>query len=52
MAVCVNTAGVRGAFAVRDAQQGDLLARVLARDSVELADFEDFTAAVGSCCNL
>ena len=45
--VAIRTkAGVRGAFAVSAYRAGEVVAKVLARDSVEIASFDDFTAAV------
>ena len=41
-----NAAGVRSAFAVTAYRAGEVVAKVFARDSVELASFDDFTAAV------
>lgn len=46
VAICTNAAGVRGAFAVTAHRAGEVVAKVFARDSVELASFDDFTAAV------
>ncbi|KAK9828395.1 hypothetical protein WJX81_003722 [Elliptochloris bilobata] len=45
LVVSANEAGVRGAFAVTVVRPGEIVAKVLAEDCVELASSDDFTAA-------
>ena len=46
VAIRTNAAGVRGAFAESAYRAGEVVAKVFARESVELASFDGFTAAV------